>query len=170
MDMSSNSHASLISAKQGWAPGFQSTSKSHLWRTLFPQKVLFLRVQTADAHRVILLRPVTLAHNLLTNPMKNYAYARSCSGSRVPEDLTRGLIPHPAPVPFGTSLTSRNFRFHCSPFQVFSVPSSIVTPVSCPLHVLCSTHTTFFVPSDPMHTIHSAQTIKVPCVMYVPAI
>src|SRR6266481_6351388 len=53
MDMSSNSRASLISTKQGRTPGFQCTSKSHLWRTLFPRKVLFLRVQTADAHRVI---------------------------------------------------------------------------------------------------------------------
>ena len=52
--MSSNSCASLISAKQGWAPGFQSTSKSCLWRTLFPQKVL-LHVQTPgpEAHWVI---------------------------------------------------------------------------------------------------------------------
>src|SRR6266481_3158333 len=121
-----------------------------------------------DADKV--LRPVTLVHNLLTNPTKNYAYARSCSGSRVPEDLTRGLIPHPAPVPFGTSLASSNLQFHCSMFQVFSVPSSIVTPVSCTLHVPCSTRTTFFIPSDPMHVICSAQTIKVPCVMYVPAI
>src|SRR6266481_2392424 len=102
--------------------------------------------------------------------MKNYTSAHSCSGSRVPEDPTRGLIPHPAPVPFGTSLASSNFRFHCSTFQVFSVPSSIVTPVSCPFHVPCSTCTPVFIPSDPLHAICSAQTIKVPCVMYVPTI
>src|SRR6266481_6064615 len=117
----------------------------------------------ATVQQAVLLRPITLAHNLLTNPVKNCTSAHSCSGSRVPEDPTQGLIPQPAPVLFGTSLTSSNFRFHCSMFQVFSVPSSIVTPVSCPLHVPCSTHTTIFVPSDPLHTIRSAQTIKVPC-------
>ena len=49
MDMSSNSRASLISTKQGWAPRFQSTSKSCLWRTPF------LHVQTPEpeAHWVI---------------------------------------------------------------------------------------------------------------------
>src|SRR6266481_554481 len=117
-----------------------------------------------------MLCPVTLAHNPLTNPTKNCTSARSCSGSRVPEDPTQGLIPHPAPVLFRTSLASSNLQFHCSTFQVFSIPSSIVTPVSCPLHVPCSTCTTFFIPLDPMHVICSAQTIKVPCVMYVPAI
>ena len=106
--------------------------------------ILFLHylTQVSEDLRSQVLHPVTLAHNPLTNPTKNYAYVRSCSGSRVPEDPTRGLIPHPAPVPFGTSLASSNFRFHCSTFQVFSVPSSIVTPVSCPLHILCSTCTT----------------------------
>src|SRR6266481_2032089 len=102
--------------------------------------------------------------------MKNYTSVHSCSGSQVPKDPTRGLIPHPAPVPIGTSLASSNFRFHCSTFQVFSIPSSIVTPVTCPLHVPFSTHTTVFIPSDPLHTICSVQTIKVSCVVYVPTI
>src|SRR6266481_3664180 len=117
-----------------------------------------------------MLCPVTLAHNPLTNPTKNCASARLCSGSRVPEDPTQGLIPHPAPIPFGTSLASSILQFHCSTLQVFSVPSSILTPESCTLHVPCSTHTAPFIPSDPTHAIRSAQTIRVPCVMYVPAI
>src|SRR6266481_2404862 len=126
--------------------------------------------QELYSHVAFVLCPITLAHNLLTNPVKNCTSVHSHSRSQVSEDPTRGLIPHPAPVPFGTSLASSNFQFHCSTIQVFSVPSSIVTPVSCPLHVPCSTCTTVFIPSDPMHVIHSAQTIKVPCVMYVPAI
>src|SRR6266481_9043246 len=47
-------------------------------------------------------------------------------------------------------------------FQVSPVPSSIVTPVSCSFHVLCSTHTPVFVLSDPLHVICSTQTIKFP--------
>src|SRR6266481_6463501 len=78
------------------------------------------------------------------------------------EDLTQGLICFPAPVPLRTSLSPSDSQFLLFSVSYLSIPSLVVTPVSCILGLLCSVLVPFVVPLDLMHTLCSSQTIKDP--------
>src|SRR6266481_5331368 len=82
--------------------------------------------------------------------------------TREPKDLTQGLNRLPAPVPLQTSLSPSDFHFLLFSISYPSIPSLVVTPVSCILGLLCSVLVPFIVPSDLAHVLCSSQTIKDP--------
>src|SRR6266481_5515825 len=73
------------------------------------------------------------------------------------------VIHFPAPVPMRTSLLPSDFHFLLFSIYYPSVPSLVVTPVSCTLGLPCSVPVPFVVPSDLAHVLCLSQTIRIQC-------